>query len=31
VLPGMQDAAARSVDLALREALDQQRRAKTIG
>jgi integrase len=28
VLPGMQDAAARSVDLALREALDQQRRAK---
>ena len=31
VLPGMQDAAARSVDLALREALDQQRGAKTIG
>ena len=31
VLPGMQDAAAKSVDLALREALDQRRRAKTIG
>jgi integrase len=31
VLPGMQDAAARSVDLALREALHERRRAKTIG
>jgi len=31
VLPGMQDAAAKSVDLALREALDKERRAKTIG
>jgi integrase len=31
VLPGMQDAAAKSVDLALREALDNERRAKTIG
>lgn len=31
VLPGMQDAAAKRVDLALRKALDKQRRAKTIG
>jgi integrase len=31
VLPGMQDAAAKSVDLALREALDKERRAKGIG
>jgi integrase len=31
VLPGMQDAAAKSVDQALREALDERRRAKTIG
>jgi integrase len=31
VLPGMQDAAAKRVDLALRKALDKQRRAKLIG
>jgi integrase len=31
VLPGMQDAAAKSVDLALREALDKERRARGIG